>query len=314
MIKREPPLKRTGLVQWHKKLSTTQKILFWTMIILLGGLILGIVKYCNRPDPKAIDLPTNTQPNTSGGIILNVHQGDVIINAPLSERDRVPEPDRPEQMQEQEREKDPQIGMPMKETKHQESTTTNVALDKPVAGVYIDVKRADGSELGKTKKRFALAVDGRRLSSFVMYHERYSINVGGYACNLTDGDLATSAYPAALAFDYIIDLKQKYQLTEIRLDWGDTFGSHSEINNYITRWELYGQDSFSTKNYSTMEDWELITKGDMPGKKITIVSENLKKPVRRLRIRASSEAKDNRQANWIGIHEIEAYGTPLNNN
>ncbi|MBU4057295.1 hypothetical protein KJ695_05320 [Patescibacteria group bacterium] len=243
--------------------------------------------------------------------------GNIIFQDLRSKGDHVSELAKREQMREQEREKDPKIGMSAKEPKHQESTTTNVALNKPVAGIYLDIKRVDDSESGKAKKRFALAVDGRRLSSFVGYHERHSINQGGYACNLTDGDLATRAYPADFAFDYIIDLKQKYQLTEIRLNWG-SFGEQIEKHNYITRWEVYGQDSFTSEVFPDLKsDWMLIKSGGIPRKRSeTIKGKELEQHTFwRLRIRAFSDpAVENRQANWIGIYEVEAYGIPLNNN
>ena len=196
---------------------------------------------------------------------------------------------------------------------HEKVDHPNIALNKPVAELFLDIKRIKGED--QKKYPYILQFDSKRLKSLVHFYEWHSVNLEGYPSHLTDGDHGTRAYPADFAFDYVVDLKGTYTLSEIRLDWGGTFGSHSEINNYITRWELYGQDSFSNKNYPTMEDWELIKKGGIPGEKITPISEKyLKKPVRRLRIRASSEAKDNRQANWIGIYEIEAYGTPLNNN
>lgn len=133
--------------------------------------------------------------------------------------------------------------------------------------------------------------------------------MGTYPSNLTDGDHDTKAYPADLAFDYIIDLKEIYKLSEIRLDWGG-FSTTLGKNNYITAWELYGQDTVPTKGFPSIEDWKLIEKGGIPGKRVIQVSEQrLKNPVRRLRIRARSENIDNRSANWIGINEIEAYGT-----
>ncbi|MFH1673794.1 MAG: hypothetical protein ABIF87_10290 [Pseudomonadota bacterium] len=195
---------------------------------------------------------------------------------------------------------------------HEKVDHLNIALNKPVAEIFLDIKRIKGED--QKKYPHVLQFDSRRLKSHVQFYEWYSVNSGAYPSNLTDGNHGTMACPGDFAFDYVVDLKGIYTLSEIMLEWG-TFGVSVGQNNYVTRWELYGQESFSAENYPSMEDWELIKKGGIPGQRITHVAEQyLKKPVRRLRIRASSEAKDNRQANWIGIHEIKAYGTPLNNN
>jgi hypothetical protein len=177
----------------------------------------------------------------------------------------------------------------------------NVALNKPVVEMFLNIKQADTM----------LQFDQSRLMSHVLYYERYSINLGDYPSNLTDGNHDTRAYPADFVFDYVVDLKGKYKLSKVRLDWGG-FGSSQGENNYITGWELYGQQSFSAKNFPSMNDWVLITKGGIPGTRMTDVSDTfLKQPILRLRIKAWSEAKDNKRANWIGIHELEAYGTLL---
>lgn len=180
----------------------------------------------------------------------------------------------------------------------------NLALNKPVVGLFLDVKKV--KSIGKD---ILLQFDQSRLKNTALFHEQYSINMGTYPSNLTDGDHDTRAYPADFAFDYIVDLKGIYKLSEIKLDWGN-FGTPLEKNNYITTWELYGQDTIPTTGFPSIEDWKLIEKGEIPGMRITQVSQRqLKNPVRRLRIRARSEKINNRDANWIGIYEIEAYGT-----
>ena len=275
------------------------------IIIALLTVISGAVfHFCDKSNSNTGDQSIK-QKEMSGTTIYNIIgdvAGNIIFPDLRSEGDHDSELAKREQMREQEREKDLQIGIPTKET-------TNVALNRPVVGVYLEVKKVDGSESGKSKKGFALAVDGRRLSSFVRYHEQYSINSGGYACNLTDGRHRTRVWPSDFAFDYVVDLLSIYDLSEIILVWGN------KNKNEITSWELYGQDSFSIKDFPSMEDWELIVKGGTPGQKTTRVpKEFLKKPMQRLRIRARSESIGSKQASWIGMYEIEAYGTPLNSN
>ncbi len=151
--------------------------------------------------------------------------------------------------------------------------------------------------------------DQRRPASQVVYYQQYSVNGGTYPFNLTDGDHSTSAYPADFVFDYVVDLKGKYKLSTVLLDWGN-FGTSLKEHNYVTGWELHGQESFSAKDFPSMNDWVLIKKGGIPGTKMTKVSDTFfQKPVRRLRIRAQSEKTDIKLANWIGIYELEAYGT-----
>jgi len=186
---------------------------------------------------------------------------------------------------------------------HKKAYSLNIALNKPVVELFLNIK----------KYQNIIQFNSIRLASHVQSYERYSVNSEGYPFHLTDGNHDTSARPGGRTFDYIIDLKKTYRLSEIMLHWGD-FGLFSGKNNYITSWELYGQDAFSEKKFPSIEeDWELIKKGDIPGKKTTQISkQHLKNPVRRIRIRARSEDIDHRQGNWIGIYEIEAYGTLLN--
>lgn len=187
---------------------------------------------------------------------------------------------------------------------------TNIALNKPVVELFLNVRKVGDSDKELNENQLLLQFDTPRLKSHVRYYEQYTVNAGRYPSHLTDGDHDTAAAPADFAFDYVVDLKGKYRLSEIVIDWGSS-GTPVEKENHITEWELYGQTSFSDKTFPRMEDWELIIKGEIPGQRITKIPEqHFKKPVKRLRIRAKSEAKDNRRAGWIGIHEMEVYGDP----
>jgi len=191
------------------------------------------------------------------------------------------------------------------------SDRINLALNKPVVELFLNVKKIKPLDEDLKTDSYSLQFDPRRLSSYLRYYEQYTVNAGMYPSHLTDGDYNTAAAPADFVFDYIVDLKGKYSLSEIIIDWGSS-GVSVGSQNYITEWELYGQDLFSGKTFPRMEDWHLIIKGGIPGQRITKIPEQyFKEPVARLRIKARSEAKDNRRANWIGIHEMEVYGTRL---
>jgi hypothetical protein len=162
---------------------------------------------------------------------------------------------------------------------------TNVALSKPVT--YLAKPITLGGELWDAAG----------------YYERYSINKGNYPSNLTDGNLNTVAYPASWFLDYIVDLAEVYEIEKINLVWG-IYGK-KDTPAYITAWRLSAQKELTG-------DWQTVEFRDYLNEEKTVL--NFPSPIsaRRLRIYAESFDRDkNLLLNWIGIHELEAYGKPI---
>lgn len=173
---------------------------------------------------------------------------------------------------------------PVQSTVKQQRTakSSNIALNKPV--VYMKFPLIDES----------------------FYYERYSVNLGNYPSNLTDGDLNTKAYPASRAFQYVIDLEGIYRIKKINLVWGD-FGKCGKPI-YITHWWLFSQNNLTGDKSMTGEDWTLVKSGQCPDGKQTLCELENAISARRFKVVAVS-FDEKRQAfmNWIGMAEFEAY-------
>jgi len=161
----------------------------------------------------------------------------------------------------------------------------NVALNKPVVSV-----------------QWPLTIDGKPWDA-TYFNTRYSINMGLYPTNLTDGRAETLAYPASWVFDYIIDLQAVFEIHQVSLVWGE-FGSKP---GYITSWKLFSQEESPTSWSQNLTDgWTPVASGDFPSSEMTII----KKPLRAKRFRVVAMSLDtakNILLNWIGMHEFIAY-------
>ena len=178
----------------------------------------------------------------------------------------------------------------------EQSTNDNVAHNKPVILLSRPIffgKRKDKNDIVYTP----WDRDG--------YFQHYSVDLGLYPSNLTDGDYSTQAYPASWYFDYVIDLEKQYELKKINIVWGN----YGENSLYITSWKLYGQNQkefTKGKELKTDNEWALIKSGQFPNTGITTITKSIS--ARRFRIIAESvNHKKGKLGEWIGLHEFEAY-------
>ena len=170
-----------------------------------------------------------------------------------------------------------------------------------------------GNNVAKGKTVVALpalvTADEKSARRSMYWYERYSVNLGTYPGNLTDGDRDTSAYPASWAFDYVVDLGQIYEIEGVNLVWR-TFGEKGQYK-YVTSWKLHSQEMLPGDKDLSDKDWKLVDSGGIPDRQVTPVPVN--KKIRRFRIRAESIDLENRKfGEWIGIFELEAFGRPVN--
>lgn len=183
-----------------------------------------------------------------------------------------------------------------------ESGLVNVALNKPVTLV--------GSEV----------LIGGKPYDHISTNIAYSINMGLYPSNLTDGKRNTMAYPASWVFDYVIDLMDVHEIKKVNLVWA----KYGKEKGYITEWKLYSQKKLQsgekpspdsiTKAHTSNElpefrdNWEVVTCGKFPGSEVTTIDFKKSISVRRFRIAAVSINNGKSMfLNWIGIGQFEAY-------
>jgi len=167
-----------------------------------------------------------------------------------------------------------------------EGDLVNVALNKPV--IYL------GNLIPIPLERY--------------YYERYSVNTGNYARNLTDGNPETRAYPGHWAFDYVIDLQDVYDIKKVKLVWG-SFGMRDK-HTYITSWKLLYQENVTGNKELSSDDWNIVGEGDFPDTTVTTLEQPIS--ARRFRIIAMSvkiEGRKLKLLNWIGMHEFKAYAS-----
>ncbi|MEW6664965.1 MAG: hypothetical protein AB1512_07075 [Thermodesulfobacteriota bacterium] len=168
-----------------------------------------------------------------------------------------------------------------------EEVEKNVAKNKPVAYLEIPILLENGRKLDQS-----------------LNHERYSVNAGLYPSRLTDGSPSTYAYPAAWAFDYIVDLKELQDIEKVVLSWG----IYGEEPVYITKWWLYSQKRFdSSKPPSLLTDWEPVASGGFPNSFATTIQKAFS--ATRLRVIAvSADFEKKALLNWIGMVSVNVYG------
>ncbi len=121
--------------------------------------------------------------------------------------------------------------------------------------------------------------------------ESSGVNTFADASQAADGNDATFAYPGSRSPDYTLDLLGEMNVSAVRINWG-YFGTDPE---YVQDWRLYGMRTASNT-------WDLIARGGFPDSVMTSVS--VENRYRRLRIAADSAN------NFIGIFEVEPFGTP----
>jgi len=109
--------------------------------------------------------------------------------------------------------------------------------------------------------------------------------------NLVDGNDNTFAYPCNYWFDYTLDPGGSSFVDAVRVVWG-YFGSEPV---YIQTWRLLGLALDG-------RTWEVVASGTQPGASETLIT--VQNRYSKLRIAAEG-------SNWIGIYEVQVFGTLL---
>ena len=174
-----------------------------------------------------------------------------------------------------------QAGFPGKET-------TTAELDTEVS--QLRIAATSSHWIGMFEVSVAASVP-LALSATSNVAEMTGVQSYGPASRLVDGNDNTLAYPGSIYNDYTLDPGSSSYIDEVRIVWG-YFGSDAR---YVKSWRLYGQKQIGTT-------WDIITGGGSPNASISVIP--VHNDYRRLRIAADG-------INWIGIYELEAYGTYL---